>query len=67
MPLQALELRSARSTSSTLLTAPQRLHDMGIHFHQPSQDAEAEEDLFDIPPAAAAAALNPQPDIVMED
>ena len=75
LPLQALDLRSARSTSSTLPFAPPRLHDMGIILQQPSQDAEAEEDLFDFPAAAAAQLSSaqlipqaaPQPDAVMEE
>ena len=40
LPLQALDMRPARSTSSTLPFAPPRLHAMGIILQQPSQDAE---------------------------
>ena len=70
LPLQALDLRSARSTSSTLPFAPPRLHDMGIILQQPSQDAEAEEDLLQQHSSAQHSSshkLGPQPDTVMEE
>ena len=65
-----LDLRSARSTSSTLPFAPPRLHDMGIILQQPSQDAEAEEDLLQQHSSAKNSLshkLGPQPDTVMEE
>ena len=38
---------------------------MGTNLQQPSQDAEAVEDLFDIPPAVATPIL--QPDVSMQE
>ena len=58
MPLQVLDIRTARSTSSTLPTALKRPN-MGINPQPPSEDAEEEEeDLFD---------FTPKSDVVMED
>ena len=65
LPLQALDLRPTRTTSSTLPTAPQRLYDMGIISQQPSQDAEAEEELFDFTRAPAPHVS--QSDVSMQD
>ena len=65
MPLQALDLHSARTTSSTLPTAPTRPHDMGINLQQPSQDLEAEEELFDFP--STTTHPTSQSDVVMAD